>query len=888
MSRRVKALLREFPMSLAREYGINKTAKVQFRRDFRNLQRATQGDDLEFDWKLWQSLRNLRTSKRNLKLPSRYDTLASRVSVAADKVIVHAGPVRQSCAHITALLRAGQDILRNYEKAKRDAGLVDYTDMIAMAEALLRTGEAVRRALRERIDCLVVDEFQDTNPLQFALLWTLKRAGIPTLVVGDLKQAIMGFQGADPRLFEALARKHSAAAVPLTRNWRSQPSLMEFINAVGPVLFGNGYEALEPKTRDTGISPLEFVRFAKNPRKYRHAVRAHAIGERLEELLNDPTQTVPDRKTGAERRLRGSDIAVLCPTNTTLATYADVLRTLGLRVNCPANGWLRSRPVQIAWHALSYLANSADRHAALYLAVTELGTLTLEEGLRQLINGERIEEPLLKKLDDLSEGVADRTVYALVADILRALNLFDAVASWPDSEQHRANLVRLLGTASEFMDANREALAHGGYHGAGVQTFLAWLEARAAQDDEQPEKSVLEEDAIELRTWHSSKGLEWPIVAVCGLERRFKVGLPHLDLEYQSFGDLARILDQARIRYLPRYAIPEKNREAELELEHVKEKEARRLLYVVLTRPRNKLILEWPHFLEKKESKDAEARAAALARSQGNYAPPGAGWAALSYWSLLRGGCQLDAANGCLYVGDDAFPSRVVDGARALPEDFVFGGAAEMQDLPPFGRRAIRRDPAPRELTPDSRAPSTLDPKDAAAPRVAVRSERFGDGLNVGVDLTGADLGTFLHQCFEILGSRPDVADRIPALTGVDVSKSAMAAIQSAVQRFESWLVESFKPEAVLREWPLLSVDAKGSVISGTADLIIETSDGAWILDHKSDRIDDPAEAFQKYRRQLDAYVRALKGQQKKVLGVGIHWIRRGEVTWRETASQTA
>ena len=68
---------------------------------------------------------------------------------------------------------------------------MDYSDMIAMAGQLLRSRPDVLQALVQRVDCLVVDEFQDTNPLQFALLWQLKEAGVPTIVVGDLKQAIM-------------------------------------------------------------------------------------------------------------------------------------------------------------------------------------------------------------------------------------------------------------------------------------------------------------------------------------------------------------------------------------------------------------------------------------------------------------------------------------------------------------------------------------------------------------------------------------------------------------------------------------------------------------------------------------------------------------------------
>jgi ATP-dependent helicase/nuclease subunit A len=74
------------------------------------------------------------------------------------------------------------------------------------------------------------------------------------------------------------------------------------------------------------------------------------------------------------------------------------------------------------------------------------------------------------------------------------------------------------------MDANREALAFGGFHGGGVQTFLAWLAARVElkDGDKQPEPRVLDEDAIVLTTWHASKGREWPVVAVCGLDQEVK------------------------------------------------------------------------------------------------------------------------------------------------------------------------------------------------------------------------------------------------------------------------------------------------------------------------------------------------------------------------------
>ncbi|NIR60130.1 MAG: UvrD-helicase domain-containing protein, partial [Gammaproteobacteria bacterium] len=373
------------------------------------------------------------------------------------------------------MLGAGQSVLTHYAEAKREAGLVDYTDMVALAYRLLREDPRVAEILARRADCVVIDEFQDTNPIQFALLWRLRAAGVPALVVGDLKQAIMGFQGADPRLLETLERQNRHAREPLSHNWRSQPSLMAFINAMGSGLFGDDYVRLEPKAPSSVLESLEVVAFAERPPRKQHRVRAAHVGLRIRTLLEGGAQTVIDRRTRQLRPLRGGDIAVLCPTNNLLAIYAEVLRRLGLRVRLPESGWFDSRVVQIAWHAFTYLANPEDRHAALYLAVTELGSLELKDALAQLIEEGRIEEPLLERLDALGAGVSDSAVDGVIADTIAALKLFDVIASWPDAEQARANLLRLNGEAKEFMSANREALASGGFHGSGLPTFMAWL-----------------------------------------------------------------------------------------------------------------------------------------------------------------------------------------------------------------------------------------------------------------------------------------------------------------------------------------------------------------------------------------------------------------------------
>ena len=901
------ALLREFPDSMEHAYGASKAAREDFIRDFRNLTRAAGTDALRHDWKLWQALRTLRTSNTRLKLPERYDELAYRVIGAAARLRAHPGPLEHSIEHVTALLRAADEAFLHYDDAKREAGLVDYDDMISMAGRLLRTHPTVLDTLAGRIDCMVVDEFQDTNPLQFELLWKLRDAGVPTLIVGDLKQAIMGFQGADPRLFEALIDNHPDEASPLTQNWRSQPRLMRAVNAFGRALFPSKpeYTPLKAQAPASPMEPLEIVWFRKNTRSGGRRARAYTIGERIQQLLADPSQRVIDPETKHPRRLRGGDIAVLCQTHAAIATYATTMRAAGLQVNCTEDGWLESRSVQLAWYALSYLANSADRHAALYLAVTELGSLSLEEGLRQLMEQGRVEDPLLHKLDALAEGVADRTIYALVADTLAAMKLFDRVSLWPDGEQARANLVHLMGLAAEFMNSNREALAHGGYHGSGIQTFLAWLRAKAEQDDRQPEKKVLDEDAIVLRTWHSSKGLEWPVVAVCQLDHKFGARLPELALEYGSFGDLSRLREQVGIVYWPNYACPEQNVASRIALRAAAETEARRLLYVALTRARDRLILEWPEFLEKQWEEEAgalERIVAPLASGQEGESAKRTVAADIgmqlaqeipansSVWSLLRNHCWLERGtsgsagdrSAALVIDGERIPCLASEGHIELPEGIRDADPKEPRELPVIGRRAIRPASVPSQLTPDSRKPSETDEGGAAT--FKVRQQRYSDGLILNLDLGGAELGTFLHRCFEVLGSRPDLAPRLPALTGVEATPAAIGAIGTAVERFESWLARDMGSQEVLREWPLLMLDGNGSVISGTADLIARTASGVWVIDHKSDNIDDPAEAFQKYRGQLDAYATALTAQDMRVLGVGINWVRLGVVTLRDVA----
>lgn len=442
-----------------------------------------------------------------------------------------------------------------------------------------------------------------------------------------------------------------------------------------------------------------------------------------------------------------------------------------------------------------------------------------------------------------------------MADTFAALSLFDVVSVWPDADQSRANLLRLQAEAGEFMDANREALASGGYHGSGIQSFLAWLNAKVEQKDKnnQPDPRVIDEDAIQLVTWHSSKGREWPVVFVCGMDKSLSPRLPNMALGYSTFENLSQLIEKAQIEYSPKFFAPESDDQFLGDLGLAIELESRRLIYVAITRAREKLVLEWPSYLAGKDG--------------------------LTYWSILSTEVAVSHQDATITVGDTSFLCSIGDGASELPDDFGVGDGTNTEVLSTIGRRAIQRAVVPDGLVPDSVVPSGMDSvQSSETARQPLESIRYHEGLDLEIETTGTALGTFLHRCFEVLGVNAELAGKISSITSVEISDGDVSNIANSVTSFERWIKDHFPAKAVHRELPLLGIDDNGSVVSGTADLVLETDGGVWIIDHKSDQVDDPTMAFNNYRQQLECYSSLLQSMGHNVLGLGINWIRRGEV----------
>jgi ATP-dependent helicase/nuclease subunit A len=848
----VQALLTAFPKSLI-DQATSKAAKDAFRANYADLRRLERMFEKgEQDWKLWQRLRDLRQSKRGSPTPEGYDDLAAAVMAAAGKLIIHPGPLADAVAHARALVEGAQGAMVDYEARKRRLGVIDFSDMVTNAASLLADNPAVLNAIMAEVDCVIVDEFQDTNPIQFTFLWTLARQAKYALIVGDTKQAIMGFQGADPRLTVALTKQFETS--PLDRNWRSDPRIMAFVNELGPHLFGEAYTPLAPMQEQGAGTALEFIQLAQKRSARSGGKPQHFVADRVFSMLGEDV-VIKDRHTNHPRSLAAQDIAILCPTNSQCSAYAAALRDLGLPVRVAESGWWESKVVQAAAFALRYAVDPRDTHAALCLAALGPSAVPLGIALKELAEGKAIVAPELARLATLWPDSLGMPVDHLVHQVIQACDLRDWCDCLADPVQMRADLLRFEAEATAFIEAHRDMREASGFYGQSAHVFLGWLESRMSikGEDMRPNPSGVEANGIEIVTWHASKGREWPVVIVCGLDRQNDPRAGTFSTVFSGFDDLDHVTEDAELAYAADFAAPEAKERFLARLRPEADETARRLLYVALTRARNRLVIEWP-------------------QEDGAEEPP----FPITARRLMSEDCVVRLEANIVKVGSVEFAARVHQLGKDLPPSFeavVEATPSPSEREPRFGIvRQVAGVAAPvfspsLAISTDYPFPTTLKTRQVAA---GVRVT--GDDL-----LYATDKGAAIHEAFRILLQRPDLEHRIEAHCRLDTDDVAPLAEQARC--LASALAEIGYPELHV-EQPLEIALGDGGTLNAVIDLIAEGPDGYVIVDHKSGPVSDHAVRFAAYWPQLASYADAVGSiGDKLVKGTAIFWTDTGELT---------
>ncbi len=517
--------------------------------------------------------------------------------------------------------------IREYDRYKKQRGLIDYTDMEVLVKQLLDQ-ESVREVLSEELDLLMVDEFQDTSPIQLEIFLKLSRLAPHSIWVGDPKQSIYGFRGADPRLMQAVIEAVGGVAPDdiQTHSWRSREDIVYAANALFTKAFDFLPEeqvALQPKRTKTATEdslnednePIEvddalmhwhFVYDGEGRRQPGKPWMENCIAEAIVQLLNGKKYILP--KGEKEYRLaRPGDIAVLCRSNNDCQAVAEALARAGLRTAISRAGLLDTAEATLILACLKYLLNRRDS-----LSIAEI--LLLGEGWRteQIIehrldylepdqeNNSReawaFDQPLIRRLEELRDEVIELSSAEMLDQLLESLDLRRVIISWGNPQQRLDNVDVLRRFALQYEEAcNRMHSA------ASLGGFLLWLGEQARREEDK-QGSGEGPDAVNVLTYHRSKGLEWPIVVCHSLEKRLRSDIWGIEIVPETDEvDLDNVLGNRWLRYWvnpydrQNKNTPVDNRLSESTAQTEKDEESRReearLLYVGMTRARDYLIL---------------------------------------------------------------------------------------------------------------------------------------------------------------------------------------------------------------------------------------------------------------------------------------------------------
>lgn len=522
------------------------------------------------------------------------------------------------------LLAAIQPIADDFRDYKRSAALLDFDDLIFAARDLLRDHPAVREALAARYAHVLVDEFQDTDPLQTEIFWRL--CGEPDdgadpqdwaafrirpgalFLVGDPKQAIYRFRGADVAAYvrarEAIRATSPDDLLSISTNFRSCAAILAYVNErFAPHLTVEkgqpGFTALDSFHPDHGeglcVAALP-VPCAGEDGKAKAGVQrdceAEAVAEMCCRLIG--SQIIVDRKTDTTRPCRPGDIALLAPGGTELWRYEEALEKRGVPVATQAGkGFYRRQEVQDLIAITRVLADSRDSLALIALLRGPLIGLTEEQLLDMVWNQSRDPErpdarpkltihldpeaiendyarDIIDKLQSLRRGINGTTPHQLLAEAVDVLRVRPILL-----QRHGGQAERALANVDLFLSLAQP------YGVRGLKAFAdamtaAW-EGKMRSAEGRPDA---QEEAVSLVTMHASKGLEWPIVVpINTMTSGNDVRDPIIDSDTKAI-------------FLPILGVaPSGYEEAKAAEVAERERERLRLWYVAATRARELLVL---------------------------------------------------------------------------------------------------------------------------------------------------------------------------------------------------------------------------------------------------------------------------------------------------------
>jgi ATP-dependent helicase/nuclease subunit A len=723
---------------------------------------------------------------------------------------------------ISDLLEVVAAVNRSYMEEKRKLNGMDFDDQISFAMELLKENrEGILTKFRRRYRHVLIDEFQDTDPRQWKLaemLWDGGK-GCTLFLVGDPKQSIYGFRSADVRLFlkaTGLLDGHEKGnVVVLDRNFRSSSEIMEFVNSVFPGVLDEGdnrwavpFDPLEAHRSGGGSVSIVGVvgKIAAEAREGRMA--AEIIKRALRGWEVDD---------GDERRsLRLSDIALLLPTRKGFERYEDALRNASIPYQVyKGRGFFERQEVKDVLRLLEFLTDTNDDIALAsvlkgpFFSLSDEDLMTVSSGsggnlwskLGSCPGFSDVRDVILRCL----EACKLETPWMALEEIYEVC----AIHATSGGRRQYRNLDRLL----EWMVEN--------FAGRDLHEVKDALKMMIEEPPTEGEPPVSrDEDAVTVLTVHASKGLEWPMVLVLGMNHESRGDQWSNHRIHPDHGVVMKVLDTTTGELIKTPAWSAAGEEND-----IREKEERkRLFYVACTRARDHLVL---------------SGVIPVDRNGVEQEPRG-------LMKLLKEGADLS-------LDDFEEPTKKIGGVdvRLFPVKQGEEPVPEEEEEVPIEIRMK-----------DGSIPSSCDPVERGSPRFLNPTgeevmahkgaiERRWTGRDIGPDEPAPDeMGEIVHRALEGVSLK-----RLLREYGY-TDKGTRSRIESIISDLKRQ-VEKIGGRHY-REIEIVGRSREKNLpLKGRIDLLIEKEDGSLVVvDYKTGR------KREEHRTQLEAYLDMLDGRK--------------------------
>lgn len=809
-----------------------------------------------------------------------------------------------------------------YTEKKKQKNIIDFNDMEHYCLEILTGSEVVADEYRQYFREIYVDEYQDSNKVQDAIVGAIARDNV--FMVGDVKQSIYRFRMARPELFmaryDAYANSEGGTKIDLSDNFRSRREVVESVNEIfykimhrehGGIEYDDdarlnyaadyydkaadeyeGYDTLEPDAYKT-----EFIGITRDSEVDDRELEALFVAKRIEELI-DSCLPVYDKGLHALRPVKYSDIAILLRTSTGWSeNFCSAIESCGIPVHSNSTtGYFSAPEIIDLIELLKVIDNPLQDIPLAAVMKSPLFGFTDEE--LAIIRGRNTKGAFYYVIRSYIEAEdADAVISSKVENLLKTIDYYRAKSSYTsvyellreiiDGEYGRI-ILACPGGRKKYMNLNMllsKALDYGNTSYKGLFRFVRYIDYLKKNEIDYGEATISNEndDSVRLLTIHKSKGLEFPIVFVCGMHKQFNT----MDSKAQVIPDadygigLSYVDSVKRTKYqtFTKLALAYKSRMDTLS-------EEMRLFYVAMTRAREKLIMTGLIKDPQKElnksviiPKAASYLDFLLYAGENGTSYQNIDFKITDVTELVEKGVEETVCDAVIHkkMLDFLTPGSEVSGKSNIEEiktrlNFAYCfdprdsfAKVSVSELKKRSMMLMQENDAAdsdgKWMYGEEEPVIPLIPAFLSEKEESLKPTVYGTGFHRVLEIWDYSLDSTLENVksyFNKIKTEKKIeSDVLEMINPKDIYEFLCSEIAQRMKRADS--------EGLLkREQPFVLKDESGMLVQGIIDAYFIEDDGIVLVDYKTDAVKTADELVTRYRIQLDYYAKALERLLKK------------------------